>query len=276
MKIGNVLKVVFFLLLFPSIVYASTWASKDNWKIIYFSSEQTVDYDERAINAIDNNPNTHWFSEWKPNPKPYPQELQVDIKNISTIDGFLYLPRQNTSKNGRVKEYQVYVSNDRDNWGSPVAEGIFIDNTDEKKIDTISKQGRYFRFVVLSDHSGSTTYAQAAEIGVRITDTVQEFPYGVGLYVTFDPSPDERATGHNFYITNTVSQAVTKIDLKKEIVYLISAGVLLQDIVYKFTATAYGTVNNKLEESVHSDPLFIKMIKREVPLNPPKNIIIIN
>jgi hypothetical protein len=34
--------------------------------------------------------------------------------------------------------------------------------------------------------------------------------------------------------------------------------------------------NNKLEESVHSDPLFIKMIKREVPLNPPKNIIIIN
>jgi hypothetical protein len=104
----------------------------------------------------------------------------------------------------------------------------------------------------------------------------QEFPYGVGLYVTFDPSPDERATGHNFYITNTVSQAVTKIDLKKEIVYLISAGVLLQDIVYKFTATAYGTVNNKLEESVHSDPLFIKMIKREVPLNPPKNIIIIN
>jgi hypothetical protein len=95
-------------------------------------------------------------------------------------------------------------------------------------------------------------------------ENIQEFEQG-DLNVTFDPSPDERATGHNFYVTNTVSSESTKIDLEGEVVYLIASGILTEGVVYKLTASAYGMIDNEMHESVHSDPLYVRMTEVVIP-----------
>jgi hypothetical protein len=257
---------------FLSNALSSEWIPKDNWSLVYVSSEQIVTYDEKATNAFDSDPTTHWFSRWSSDPIPYPQEIHIDLGAEYLLDGFSYLTWQRTSKNGCVKDYKFYVSQDPSNWGAPVAEGSFPDRLDIK-IVPFNKiiVGRYIRFVALSDYSGSTTYAHAAEIGVRSAD-ILKFEDG-NLKVTFDPSPDPRAIGHNFYWTNTESGYVEKIDLQNEIIYVIPKGTLAIDSIYQLTATAYGIVDEKLEESVHSDPLYIELNRDsgELILLPPTN-----
>jgi hypothetical protein len=98
---------------------------------------------------------------------------------------------------------------------------------------------------------------------------VAEFSTEVNFQVTFDPSPDSRATGHNLYVTGPTPG---KFDLKKEVVYIIP-GRTLAPGQYSFTATAYGKVKRTVdgnvveveEESVHSDPLVIRIVDTEEP-----------
>jgi len=86
--------------------------------------------------------------------------------------GFNYLPRQDNT-NGNIAEYQLFASNDTDNWGDSVAAGNF--GSDGKKTvefpDTISC--RYIRFVGLSEVN-SNSLSNIAEIDLKgeyITDT---------------------------------------------------------------------------------------------------------
>jgi hypothetical protein len=91
---------------------------------------------------------------------------------------------------------------------------------------------------------------------------IKEIP-NVEIKVTFDPSPDKRATGHNLYWTNNMTSEVKKVDLKDQTVYVLPKGILADNTVYKFTATAYGIVNNKTEESVHTEPYYVKIVPFE-------------
>jgi YVTN family beta-propeller protein len=49
------------------------------------------------------------------------------------VGGFRYLPRQDAA-DGRIKDYRFYVSADGVTWGSPVAQGVFANNGDEKSV----------------------------------------------------------------------------------------------------------------------------------------------
>jgi len=135
---------------------------KDDWQILHVDSEEP---NRRATYAIDGNPETFWHTEWsqvEPDPG-YPHEIRVDMGNDYIVSKFTYLPRQAGSLNGTVKNYEVYVSNDKNNWGNPVLEGTFARNRDPKVV-TIDPPvaGRYFRFVGLSEVNGNP-WASAAE-----------------------------------------------------------------------------------------------------------------
>jgi F5/8 type C domain-containing protein len=50
------------------------------------------------------------------------------------VGGFRYLPRQDGSSNGRIAGYRFYVSANGVNWGTPVAQGTFANNSTEKTV----------------------------------------------------------------------------------------------------------------------------------------------
>lgn len=262
-KKGLLCLVVWACLILPCQAY---WLGKDDWSLVYVSSENTVNYDERAIFAFDGESATHWFSKWTPSPAdPLPHQIQIDLGQSYTLEGFSYLPRQSTTNaNGRVGQYEFYVSDNPSVWGSAVASGFFENSTAEKFVYfTQPKSGRYIRFRAITEANGSLYYTACAEIGVKVSGTYTFTPRNLGI--TFTPSPDPRATGHKLYKQNMATSDETVIDLEDEIVHVYPEEDFEENVMFRFTATAYGEVEGTVLESVRSEPLYVMMVPEEDP-----------
>ncbi|MFT4534630.1 MAG: photosystem II stability/assembly factor-like uncharacterized protein [Saprospiraceae bacterium] len=130
----------------------------------YTDSEETTNEDGAAINAIDGNNGTYWHSEWSAGSNPLPHEIQIDLLEKKEISGLTYLARQD-HVNGRIANYEVYVSNDPEDWGLPVATGTWANSTNLKTAVFPTKHGRYYRLVALSTVNGDQ-FTNAAEINI--------------------------------------------------------------------------------------------------------------
>lgn len=118
-----------------------------------------------ARNAIDGNPATIWHTSWEPAPKAYPHEIRIELPEPVAIKGLNYTPRQDMS-NGWISKYQVYVSTDGKNWGSPCATGTFQKGRSDKNVlFEKASTGRFVRFVALSGFDGQP-FASIAELNI--------------------------------------------------------------------------------------------------------------
>ncbi len=135
-------------------------------RVVSVTSEQP---DNEAHKAIDGDMQTFWHSQWIPEPAGYPQELVIELEETLEISGFEYLPRQDGHRNGRVAEYEFYISKDGENWGEPAASGTFENNQSRQRVMFAQPQqdqrhkGRYIKFVSLSGF-GSDPHTAVADI----------------------------------------------------------------------------------------------------------------
>ena len=67
--------------------------------------------------------------------------------------------------NGMFKGYEIYVSADDQDWGTPVATGEFPNSTAVQRIDFTAKPGRYVKLVGTSSLNGAV-FGSAAELNV--------------------------------------------------------------------------------------------------------------
>jgi hypothetical protein len=93
-------------------------------------SEETDDQMAPAEAAIDGDNATFWHTAWEPPPNDVndaklPHWLIIDLKTTQPIIGFSYLPRQSGGTNGRIKDWQFFVSKDGTTWGAAVDTGTF-------------------------------------------------------------------------------------------------------------------------------------------------------
>lgn len=141
----------------------SAEVDKSLWKVVSCSSQ--ANENEKASNAIDGNLSTIWHTQYKPEELPYPHEMVVDMGKTYTVSAFVYVPR-NDMDNGWVKDYEVYFSNDLNNWGTPVGQGAFDADNSEKVVKFAKPvNARYFRFVAKSEAYGRK-FASAAEFDI--------------------------------------------------------------------------------------------------------------
>jgi hypothetical protein len=147
----------------PSIQDCDNPAStpKDEWKLEFVDSEEP-NAPGLAIMAFDDDLNTIWHTRWTSGNDTYPHEIIVDMGTEYQASKFTYLPRQN-GVNGRVKEYELYVSLDGDDWGAPVSVGAFTNSFSPSNVDISPTVCRYFRLVCLSEQNGEK-WASAAEL----------------------------------------------------------------------------------------------------------------
>ncbi|MCP5538293.1 MAG: alpha-L-fucosidase [Akkermansiaceae bacterium] len=136
------------------------------WQVISVSSEEIAE-GERASNAIDDDPDTLWHTQWGGGGGSHPHQVTIDMQTSRLIGGFSYLPRV-SGENGIVKNYRFEVSVDNVNWTN-VAEAEFgnIKNSPvlQKVFFADDVKARYFRFTAIDEING-TNYASAAEINV--------------------------------------------------------------------------------------------------------------
>lgn len=133
--------------------------------IAHVSSEETAGTDRSAEYTIDGNPQTFWHTRWSDQLDRHPHTIDFDLGAAATVCGVEYLPLQVASVNGTVADYQVFVSTDGEEWGSPVASGRFAATKTAKYVPLPPTAARYIRFVALSEINGNP-WASMAEFRV--------------------------------------------------------------------------------------------------------------
>ncbi|MEI6577321.1 MAG: discoidin domain-containing protein [Bacteroidota bacterium] len=134
---------------------------KNIW-VLKYADSQEINYPGLATMSFDNDPNTIWHTAWSTGDVPYPHEIQIDLGQSYRIYSFTYLTRQDGA-NGRIKDYELYISDDSLNWGSPVHIGQFVNTSAPQTVVLDSSvTGHYFRLKALSEVNASP-WASAAE-----------------------------------------------------------------------------------------------------------------
>lgn len=138
---------------------------KERWKIVYVSSFEPGDEPE---NVLDGNESTKWHTQWSANQPRHPHELQIDLGASYEIAGFTIANRVDGA-NGTIKAYELYFSEDGENWNEPVMKGnLNQEDKEEVRFEKMAR-GRFVRFVALS---GVGPWAAVAEFDVLATQKV--------------------------------------------------------------------------------------------------------
>ncbi|WOD44136.1 discoidin domain-containing protein [Hwangdonia lutea] len=139
---------------------------KNEWSLIYADSEE-VNYPGLATMAFDGDPSTIWHTRWSTGTDAHPHEIQIDLGNSYNISEFIYTPRS-SGQNGRIKDYELYFSYDKNNWGSVAHSGTFENTNARQKITFATPvKGRYMRLVALSEVNDAawTSVAELTVVG---------------------------------------------------------------------------------------------------------------
>jgi HEAT repeat protein len=114
--------------------------------------------------AGDGDLSTIWHTEFVGATPGYPHELVVDLGSPRAVGGLLYVPRQE-SPNGRVKDFQVRVSDNGKSWGEPLASGSWSNDAAIKYVILPGRRARFVQLRGLSEVEGRPIMS-AAEVSV--------------------------------------------------------------------------------------------------------------
>lgn len=109
--------------------------NQGDWSLVSTDSEETTGENGRAINAFDGDNSTIWHTEWYHTDPVHPHEIVIDLGSAQSLKQFKYLPRNTRGVNGRIDEYEIYLSLDGTNWGSPILSGNFPNTGDEQTLE---------------------------------------------------------------------------------------------------------------------------------------------
>ena len=139
---------------------------RTQWKVTA-SSFQPDEGDPKHV--LDGDSGTFWHSRYSPLASG-PHYLIIDTGRMSKITGLKYTGRQD-GDNGRVDQYEVFLSADGQNWGSPVASGHLDDDRDEQTVTwpTPTAAARYVKFVPVSEVHGRA-FSSVAELDLVFAD----------------------------------------------------------------------------------------------------------
>ncbi|MEC0089690.1 discoidin domain-containing protein [Paenibacillus macquariensis] len=146
------------------VIQDTSLLDQSKWLLKSVDSEELQSENGKAINTFDGNPATFWHSKYYGAIAPLPHSIDINLGGTHEMRGFRYLPRQVANANGAVKNYELYVSMDGENWGvTPVASGTFANSITEKEVLFANPViGNHIRFVALSEMKGQqfTTVAE--------------------------------------------------------------------------------------------------------------------
>ncbi|MBI2478673.1 MAG: discoidin domain-containing protein, partial [Planctomycetia bacterium] len=123
----------------------------ERYTVVRVDSENTVNYDGRAVNAFDGNPATMWHTQFSGANPSHPHELVIDLGAECNVAGFRYLPR---GGNGDIDDCEFYVSNDPNHFEQPQAKGIVRLHGSEQAVNIRPTMGRYVLLRALSEAQG--------------------------------------------------------------------------------------------------------------------------
>ena len=173
---------------------------RTGWKIIHADSEEKGRAKEGpAALLLDGDKSTIWHTQYTGAQPGFPHEVVMDLDGNVTAAGFYYTPRANRGP-GTIEHFELYLSQDGNNWGEPVAAGAFsemesVDDSFQVHFDQ-PVTAHFLKFVALSEmfNDEGGKFASGAEIGLLNPAPIEE------AQATFKPVTDrvEKSNVKNF------------------------------------------------------------------------------
>ena len=137
--------------------------NRSTWKIHSVSSQEGGN---PASYAIDNNPSTFWHTQYNGGTPTHPHTIVIDMAKNYLVTSVLYTARTDGNENGMIKEYEIYISKNVNDFGSAVATGSFSKTT-AQQVATLKKpvEGRYLKLIAKSEVNNNA-WASASEISI--------------------------------------------------------------------------------------------------------------
>lgn len=154
----------------------------------------------RAAALLDGNVNSFWHTKYQNGTDPFPHSVVFDLGVNHEVTGFEFTQRQSNA-NGKIKDYQLFVSDNPEEFGTAVGTGTFADIS-RPQVVTIDggKIGRYVKLVALNSIARNA-FAGGAEVNIggllpgtetpepAITSTVGTVEAGKDLDLTLEGFP---------------------------------------------------------------------------------------
>jgi hypothetical protein len=114
---------------------------------------------------VDGNPDSMWHSAWTANKPGFPHEFTVELEQPARAAGVKLLPRQDGNPNGWIRGCDVRVSDDGQQWSTPVI-GTFRRDAQEKTV--LFAAPRTVRFIRVTATGGfdDQPFASLAEFDI--------------------------------------------------------------------------------------------------------------
>ena len=151
-------------------------------------SEETAGSNGKGANAVDGDPATIWATQWQEASPAHPHEIVLQLRPAREIEGLSYLPRQDGSEDGWIKDYAIYVSDDGRHFGEPVRKGSFAWGEEKKVVMFDTVRCGFVKLVALNAFNGGTL-TTAAEIEVLAEGTAAALTAAVEAVVPMDQRP---------------------------------------------------------------------------------------
>ncbi len=140
--------------------------SKQGWRIVSFSSEETSgegDINGRATALIDGNVSTFWHSRWTSDATIYPHQLVIDMGDARTLKGLSIVQRGGLAR--AIKNAELLTSSDGINFTS-AGSFVFAEANGPQYFDFSSAMSfRYYKVIARSAWDG-LQFAALAEVGM--------------------------------------------------------------------------------------------------------------
>ncbi len=145
----------------PVLEKLSAAKSRPKGKVIAASSFEPGEGD--LEHAVDGDEQTFWHSRWSGDAAQPPHFLVIDYGQPLNFEGVRYVARAD-NENGHVKDYEIYLSGDGQEWGKPAAKGSFRGDASDEVVQLRKTiRARYVKFVALTEQNGQP-FASVAEL----------------------------------------------------------------------------------------------------------------
>ncbi|WP_298238265.1 sulfatase-like hydrolase/transferase [uncultured Algibacter sp.] len=221
--------------------------SRHDWQVIYVDGETTGNEGNKVI---DGDYRTYWDSGTS-GASTHPHEIQIDLGSNYDVEGLRYSPRNDGFFTGSIIDYEIYVSNDINDWGAPVIVGTWNYGTSDRDAVFSTKEGRYIRFVSKSSKKGNN--AIITELNVIATplfnncdifdyyteDTPQVFAQND--FIPYTTNQDQPSEG-SFTVSNDGStlDIIGNRWIRTQNTYTITANTILE---FEYKSTQNGEIH---------------------------------
>ncbi len=140
--------------------------SQSNWSVV---SETLAQAGFDATKAFDNDIDTYYHVPFWTDSGLRPYDVVLDLGDEYTINEFYYTANKNYTPpwEGRIRDYELYISNDTTNWGTAINAGTFFQTKIRQYILFPETNGRYVKFSAINSFINDDSRTSIAEINIR-------------------------------------------------------------------------------------------------------------